>query len=240
MLVNTGRGHGMLEALFSSRVRVQILTLFLMNPGVQFHARGLVPRVGAHYNAIWEELKHLEGAGFILSETSARTRMYRINPQYPLLPELRAMILKTTGIGEVIREAVSPLSETRAAFIYGSFADGQMDQQSDIDLILIGTIHLPRLAPVIARLEKTIGRSINYIAYSLEEWLEKQRSREPFILNVLASPKIMLIGDEDALRATGATRAHQTVQSTTRRNAAIAPSRHARPRHRGAEFDRRS
>jgi predicted nucleotidyltransferase len=211
---------------------VQLLTFFLMNPGANVHARALVQGFGVHYNAVWKELLHLEQAGALLSETRGKTKLYRLNPQYPILSELRAIVLKTTGLGDVLREALGRFPETTAAFIYGSFATGDMDTQSDIDLMLIGKINLTRLAPVIAKVEKDLGRSVNYIAYTPDEWGEKITAREPFIKNILSSPKIMLIGEEDALRATDSAKSHQGIQSAPRGNPPPAPGRRTRPRHR--------
>lgn len=222
----------MLEALFSSRVRVQLLTFFLMNPGANVHARALVQKLGVHYNAVWKELLHLEQAGVLLSETRGKTKLYRLNPQYPILPELRAIVLKTTGLGDVLREALSRIPGTRAAFIYGSFAAGEMDPQSDIDLMLIGKINLMQLAPAIAKVESDLGRSVNYIAFTPKEWEDKVGAQEPFVLNVLTSPKIMLIGEEDALRATDSAESHQGIQSASRGSPPPAPGRRTRPRHR--------
>ena len=220
----------MLQALFSSRVRVRLLTVFLLNPGARFHASALTQTVKAQYNAVWKELNNLERAGVLLRESSANTKVYSLNPRLPILSELRGIILKTAGAGDHIRNALNDLGQMDAAFIYGSFAAGDIDHQSDLDLMLIGQVDLNRLAPIIARLEKELGRAVNYIAYTPDEWREKQR--EPFIANVLASPKIMLIGDKDAIRATRTTRTHQAVQGTPRRNPKIVASRRARPHRR--------
>lgn len=221
----------MLEALFSSRVRVRLLTAFLMNPEARFHARALAGTVEAQYSAVWKELVNLERAGLLLSESAANVKAYRLNPRFPILPELRAIVLKTTGAGDVIRQSLAdvPLG---AAFIYGSFAAGDMDGASDIDVMLIGRIDLTRLAPVMAQLEKELGRAVNYIAYTQEEWRDKQHAGDPFIANVLAGPKIMLIGDEDGLRATHQARAHQALPRAARGNQVAPASRRARPRRR--------
>jgi predicted nucleotidyltransferase len=216
-----------LQALFSSRVRVRLLTLFLLNPDPHFHASALTRQVGAQYNAVWKELANLERAGVLLSESTANTKTYRLNPRCPILPELRAIMLKTEGAGDAIRQAFAGL-DVDAVFIYGSFAAGDTDSQSDIDLMVVGQVDLTRLASVIARLEKNLGRAVNHIAYSLKEWREKRNAQDPFIANVLASPKIMLIGDEDALRATRAARAHQALQSAHRGNPKVAQDRRAR------------
>jgi len=221
----------MLEALFSSRVRVRLLALFLLNPDSHFHARALIQKVGAQYNAVWKELNNLERIGLLLSEKTANTKAYRLNPRFSILSELRAIILKTVGAGDAFRQAFA-LLEVDAAFIYGSFAAGDIDHQSDVDVMIIGKVNLTRLAPIVARLEKDLGRAVNYSAYTLKEWQEKQRAQEPFIANVMASPKIMLIGDEDALRVTRTTGTHQTLQGAPRRNSKTVPSRRARSRRR--------
>ena len=221
----------MLQALFSSRVRVRLLTIFLLNPDLRSHARALAQTVGAQYSAVWKELNNLEQAGLLLSESSAHTKAYRLNSRCPILPELRAMILKTVGAGDAIRQAFTNLGTITAAFIYGSFAAGDLDRQSDLDVMMIGQVKLTQLAPVIARLEKDLGRAVNYVCYTPEEWAEKHRAQEPFVTNVLASPKIMLIGGEDALRATRTTRAHQALQGAPRRNPTVAQGRRARSPH---------
>lgn len=73
-----------------------------------------------------------------------------------------------------------------------------MDYSSDVDLMLIGRTQLTRLAPTISQLEKQLGRSINNVLYTREEWTEKLREGDPLILNVFVGPKIPLIGDPDA------------------------------------------
>ena len=140
----------MLQALFSSRVRVRLLTVFLLNPGARFHASALTQTVKAQYNAVWKELNNLERAGVLLRESSANTKVYSLNPRLPILSELRGIILKTAGAGDHIRNALNDLGQMDAAFIYGSFAAGDMDHQSDLDLMLIGQVDLNRLAPIIA------------------------------------------------------------------------------------------
>ncbi len=224
-------GSRTLEALFSSRVRVRLLTIFLLNPDEQLHARALVPMVGAHYNAVWKELRNLEQAGALLVESSPTVKSYRLNPDFPILPELRGIVLKTAGVGDAVRQALAQFPDAQAAFIYGSFASGDMDRASDIDLMVIGPVDLTRFASAVSRLEKELGRAVNYVAYSGAEWREKVRKRDPFVANVLAAPKIMLIGSEDALRSAPTTKTPQTLQGASRRGQAAIGPRRARPRH---------
>jgi len=190
----------MLEALFTSKVRIKLLTLFFTHPEEHFYARELAQRIGEHYSAVWQELGNLERIGLLTSEQAANVKYYRVNPHFPIYAELRRIILKTTGLGDALRRALDRLGPVEAAFIYGSVASGEEDSLSDIDLMVVGDVDLMALSSVIAQLEKELGREINYMAITRGELETRLAAGEPFIQNVLAGPKVMLIGREDALR----------------------------------------
>jgi len=175
-----------------------------MNPTARFYARELARMVDEHYNAVWQELGSLEEIGLLLSEKDARVKYYSLNQGFPIYPELKSIILKTAGLGDLLRQELQNLGSVEEAFIYGSVAAGKEDAASDIDLMLIGEIDLLALAPVIAGLEERVGRSINYVVYSPEEFKERKDQRDPFLEEVLKGPIVMLIGREDGLSGTGA------------------------------------
>lgn len=189
----------MLDRLFTSRVRIDLIAYFILHPEGRYHVRGLERALDAHYSAIWRELENLEQAGFILSEEDSGRRMFRINSDYPLKNELRGMILKTVGAGDRIRDALAGLDGIQAAFVYGSYADGHVDEHSDIDLMIIGDADLEDLSSTISSLGVDLGRSVNVITFSLQEWRSKLAADESFVTDVRNGPKLMLLGSEDAL-----------------------------------------
>jgi predicted nucleotidyltransferase len=198
----------MLQNLFSSHVRVALLTHFFSHPDERFYARELGRCLGEHYSAVWRELGNLEAIGLLVSEENAAVKYYRLNPEFPIYEELRRIVLKTTGLGQVLREALSRLGAVEWAFVYGSVAAGDEDTLSDIDLMLVGEVDLMILSEVIAALEDRLGRAINYLVLSRAELKQRLDEGEPFLANVLASPKVMLIGEEHALRAIAPAGAH--------------------------------
>ncbi len=189
----------MLEKLFSSRVRTKLLVSFFMSPGKGFNARELTLHLSESYSAVWKELVRLESIGILTSESRSNSKTYVLNPLCPIAPELRSMIIKTEGIGNTLRTGLSSMGKIRAAFVFGSYASGDADEKSDLDLLVIGDIVLVQFGAVIAQLEKEMGRPINYLIYSEDEWNTKRENADPFTLNVMDAPKIMLIGDEHAL-----------------------------------------
>jgi len=170
-----------------------------MSPGESYYALGLAQRLGEHYNAVWKELVRLEKFGLLSSHAWGNAKVYQINPACPIIPELRSIILKTEGIGQVIRSRLAGRDEIKSVFIYGSYAGGEADRQSDLDLMVIGDVKLSQFSPLIAQLEGELNRPINYVCFTEDEWKTKVDNKDPFVLNVKQSPKIMLLGGENAL-----------------------------------------
>lgn len=189
----------MLATLFSSRVRARLLAAFFLSPGEKHNAWELSRRLGVNYSAVWKELVRLERLGILTSEQKGNSKDYRVNEICPIAPELQSIILKTEGAGQVIKHRLQQMGQVKEAFIYGSFASGDADARSDLDLMIIGEVNLDQLAPVISELEKDLTRPINYVIYSEREWNEKIAIQDPFSENVTRAPKIMLIGEDHAL-----------------------------------------
>jgi predicted nucleotidyltransferase len=190
----------MLATLLSSRVRAKVLTAFFLSPGEKHNAWELAQRLEENYSAVWKELVRLEGLGILVGERRGNSKDYQVNEACSIAPELRSIVLKTEGVGIAIEEKLQEMGGVKSAFIFGSYASGEADARSDLDLMIIGEVNLDQLAPVISDLEKELNRQINYVIYAEEEWKEKATVKDTFWENVNNSPKIMLIGGDHALR----------------------------------------
>lgn len=219
----------MLEQLFSSRVRVRLLTTFLTNPDARFYTRQLERLLDGSPYAIQRELRRLEAIGLLEAQPEANIKYYAVNKDFLIYPELKNIILKTTGVGDVLHEGLAELGTVEQAFIYGSVAAGDEDSLSDIDLMIIGKVDLIRLSSVISQLEDSIGREINYIVYERREMKRKLQEGDVFLNNVDSGPKIMLIGREDELRGAEAKRQAQSLPGQARRDRTAPASGTARP-----------
>jgi predicted nucleotidyltransferase len=95
------------------------------------------------------------------------------------------------GIEEQIKSALRPVKGIEQAIIYGSYAKGAMDAESDIDVLLIGE-HRPREAVKhINPISKQSGRKINLVNMTPEEYEVKRK--EPFLTQVLNEKHIRLL-----------------------------------------------
>jgi predicted nucleotidyltransferase len=184
----------MLERLFTSRTRVKILTLFILSPQRELHVREIARLVQENINAVRRELANLEEIGLLESSRKGNLKLYSVNTTMPLYEELASMILKTEGVAKILKEHLDELGSIQTAFIYGSFARHDAQLTSDIDVLIIGTINEKTLISAIHVLEKQLAREINYILFTPEEFIKRKQKKDPFIVNVLKEPKILLLG----------------------------------------------
>ena len=96
-----------LESLFSSTARIEVLRLFLLNPDRHFYQREIGREAGQPIRAVQREMDRLAGAGLLVRAEEGNRVFYYLNPQFPLLAELTALFQKATGV-----EATSEASVT--------------------------------------------------------------------------------------------------------------------------------
>lgn len=194
-----GSSEDTLKALLGSRARAQLLTLFFVHPVEEFYVRQIAATTRLSPGHIHRELARLTQLGLLLPRRMGREKLYRVNEQHPLYPELKRMVYKTTAFGDVLREALTGIPGVKAAFIYGSVPKGTERTGSDVDLFVLGSPDRAKLDAALSETEDLLGREVSLVSMTLEEWRRRRAAHEGFIEELLQSPKIFLVGDEQSL-----------------------------------------
>jgi len=192
----------MLDMLFS-KTRKNILVLFFTHPDTEYHMREVVRCIQGGRGAVARELNALKKIGLLVREDRANLAMYKANRNCPVYDEIHKLIVKTAGVADVIRSALSDLCRISYAFIFGSASRGNLDLLSDIDVFVIGDITFAEVSGALHSAEKILNRDISQVVYSENEFSILVSKGNHFIMSVLDEPIIMLIGGEDDLRAVG-------------------------------------
>jgi DNA-binding transcriptional ArsR family regulator len=120
------------------RTRQALLTILYSHPDESFHTRYLIRQIHGSISTIHRELKELTEAGILTSKHQGNLVLYQANANSPIYAELRGLIVKTFGVADKLRLALAPLAhKIKIAFIYGSFARGEFQAQSDVDVMVI-------------------------------------------------------------------------------------------------------
>jgi len=151
-----------LQALITSRTRIRLLMKFFLNSETTSYLRDLAAEFGESTNAIRLELNHLEKAGLLKPRKVGNKKVYRANRSHPLFGTIRELLMKHTGIDQVVEYVIKNLKGLQSAYVTGSFARGQ--DGPVIDILLVGSeIDVGFLLRMIGRAEEVISRKIRYM-----------------------------------------------------------------------------
>ena len=190
------------DALFT-KVQQRVLGVLFGNPGRSFYANELIALAGCGTGAVHRELARLKGANLLTASRIGNQKHYQANPQAPVYEELRGLILKTSGLADVIRTTLSPFaSQISMAWVFGSVAKGKDVPTSDIDLMVISdTLAYADIFPAMDLAGKRLGRTVNPTVYSRHEFESRLKRGSAFVKRVSSQPKLWLIGGEGDLPA---------------------------------------
>lgn len=191
----------MLDSLYitRSKARRDLLVLFFTNPSEAYYLRQLARMLGYSAASIRRELLRFLADGLLKTTRVGNILQYSLNTEHPLHDEIKSIVSKTVGVEGSLRDALSSIDGIRVAFVYGSFARHREKPTSDIDLMVIGRPDMSALNKAVQVLETKLGRDINHTVYSPDEYGARKRKKSGFIEDLLRSPKIVLVGSEDAL-----------------------------------------
>lgn len=190
----------LLSATLFGRTRRAVLSILYGHPEESFYLRQLARLAGAGIGSIQRELKQLTDAGIIRRLQIGRQVFFQANSGCPIYGELKSLVVKTVGVGDVIRSALLPLAEKiRVAFIFGSIALGQSREDSDVDVMIVGEASFAQIVEALSPAQQTLAREINPSVYPPDELKAKMQKRNHFLKSVLDTPKIYLIGDNNEL-----------------------------------------
>lgn len=192
----------MLEKLFSSRARVEILKLFLFNPEDSFYQRQISALTHQSIRGVQREVERLQGLGLIEKSVQGNRVYYKTNRNCPIFEELKRILFKCTGIANALKDNLIKSDRIKFAFIYGSTAENMERLGSDIDLMVIGDVGVEELHSGIRKAEHSLGREINYSIFTEKDIVKRKKDKDDFITVVLKGKKIMLIGEENELLGT--------------------------------------
>lgn len=190
----------MMEKLFGSKLRAKILGWFFTHVDERFFVRQLQSLLTEDSTNLSRELARLESLKILISETEGRQKYFKVNKDCPFYEEMKGLVFKTIGVVGAIKKSLEKVPGVKYAFIYGSFAKNQENAESDIDLMVIGRGNLDEMEEMISQAENQLRRTVNITSYTVKEFREKVGLKDPFILNVLREPKVMLIGNKDEIR----------------------------------------
>ena len=186
----------LIDALFP-KIRQGVLAATMMHPERWWYLSDLARQLQVTPSSLQRELHSLVQAGILERRREGRQVYYRPDSNCPILAELQGLMVKTSGLADVLQQILQPFTRlVDCAFIFGSVARSEELGDSDIDLMIIGRLGLSDLVPALNQAEQRLGRPINPVLYTPDELARKRQEGHPFLQRVLEDDKLFVIGTQ--------------------------------------------
>ena len=192
-----------LASVLLPEYRRRVLGLLLLHPEEALHGREIARRTGLSAGTVTRELLLLNKAGLLKRIKRGNQQAYSADTACPIFPEMVGILRKTSGMADVLAQALEGLAPNlQLAFVFGSMAQGRESAGSDIDLMLVGDLSFGQAVQALYDAQISLGREINPKVFTAEQFAS-MRTQGEFAQDVLAKPKIYLIGDDHELEKLG-------------------------------------
>jgi len=190
-----------LKKIIISNCRIKLLQVLFNSPKETFYIRQLTRLTEEKLNSVRRELENLKEAGILLSEPRGNKIFYWVNSKHVFFEEILSFVIKTSGLGHQLIKNRQRLGAIKFVMFSGRFARGlkKPDGSQDVDILVVGKVVLPELTALIKAEEEKRGEEINYTVMTEDDFKFRKNNRDPFLIQVMLSARIMVIGDEQDL-----------------------------------------
>lgn len=123
-----------------------MLDILFSLPDKWWYLSSLASEMRVTPSSLQRELQRLIASGILEREHRGNRISFRANRRSIIFDELLRLVMKTSHAIDAIREVLLKFkSRINVAFVFGSFARGEQTDESDIDVLIIGSVELAEL-----------------------------------------------------------------------------------------------
>ena len=177
----------------SSKIANKILRYYFINPRKKNYVNELARILDVDLGNLSRKLQELENEGILSSEFSGKQKYYFINKKYPLLKETKKAFELKYGLGDLIARGLKKIKGIKEAYIFGSYAKGDFEAESDIDVLIIGSHPVMEATKALLPIQERIRREINVVDLTEKEFQKKKKDNDEFIRNIFNGKVIKIL-----------------------------------------------
>lgn len=192
----------MLEQLFGSNTRVDMLRLFFRHPEQSFFVREITRALDTQINAVRRELQILVEAKILvevipkdadLEKPGAKLRKYyRVNVESSLYSELQNLILKEQVLEEqgLVNDIIEKAGGVKFLLITGRFTE---TPDAPSDMLIVGELKQRNLSKLVEAYEAKYDVPVRYTTLTEEEFFERRHMMDKFLYTLFECKHIKVV-----------------------------------------------
>jgi predicted nucleotidyltransferase len=205
--------------VLASGALARLVAFFTVRPEAAPHLRALMRLTGLSARSLQLELARLERLGLVERDVKEDRRVHvRASHHHPAWGSFRHLVRVYGDPALLLHFALADVPGVATAFVFGSVAHGTADAHSDIDLCILTE---PALEPEVQTLEDilvrraveaslALGREVNLVVLTTSQLSRNLAARRAFYENVVAGPKLWVLGDPARLASIPPARVRKT------------------------------
>lgn len=176
-----------------SKITQKILNLLILNENERFYVNELAKIIKEYPANVHKKLVELKKEGIVADDFQGMERYFYINKKYKFIKEYKNIILKGIGFEEILREKLKQVKGIESAYVFGSYAKNKMSDESDIDILVVGSFKTAELQRVFLVVQKLCGREINSIELLNNDFEERMKKKDEFLIDIFSKKYIKII-----------------------------------------------
>jgi len=213
-----------LTRLLSSRVKAEVFRLLFGPDARELHVREIARRARLNEATVRQELSALAGLHLVSLRRDGNRAYYRAETGNPLCTDIRNIVLKTSGLIDILRIALVEKPGIRLAFVFGSVASGGEKPATGIDLMIIGSVSSRQLSKWLSGVAAQVGGDVNPHVLTPREFSRRRQAGDRFVTSVLGAPRLFVIGTEKSLQERVELGGLRTQESSRQEIAEVSPT----------------
>lgn len=181
-----------LEQLFDSPVKVKLLKLFLRNSDQSFSLQDAAKRTRADLSSCRRQIQKLESIKLLNVRRKSNRKFYSVNSGFAFYKELGVLVLKSSPASkQKILKQLKVIGKVNLVILSGVFVNAE---NARVDLLVVGDrMSKSKFFSFIKDLEAEVGKEIDYVILSTDEFKYRYEMFDRFIRDVLEKPHEKLI-----------------------------------------------
>ena len=178
-----------LEKLFGSKTRAKLLNLFFEDSSKSYYVREITRVIDEQINSVRRELLNLDSIGIIKNETFDNKVYYSANMKHPYAHALVSLFTAKNVDAKdkevVQRRSYADLAKPVKNYLYGLIVTNRIPGQEGVDMLIIGDDRTKKLSHWAEVVEKKIGKPLNYVILSPDDYTYRKSVRDRFLVEVM-------------------------------------------------------
>jgi predicted nucleotidyltransferase len=168
--------------LYQKIKQLTILKLFIENPHNSYYLRESARLLKMDPMTVKRALTLFVADGILLKKEEKNQILYKANIDSHAFRYLKISYslswLQKKGVPEFLQHHMNTVT---SILLFGSYAKGENDAESDVDIL---TISLSKNMPV-AKLSRLLKRDVNLINFTPAQWSQQSKTNKAFYLDVI-------------------------------------------------------